>query len=268
MADPLFELEQVVLFKREKLTAEEAILLRSWQYKGLGDFTITALAGGAATWAATWKLRKPLRAQISAGAGFVLGQWMLRRSVYSSVDQILSMDGSILQKELANLLVTKYQNSPDLTMKRLISKHFYSERIFDDSNPNTAKLRWRYRNFFSDNAVHGQRAHDNDNDSDSNAKTQDNSPNVSRNDSPGYSKNVNDSESPNLEARRIFTKAVPDTMTELDPVDSLFDDGPPQEEITHPNPNSPNKPSATHDRSHRRSRRRRRMRNHEDLLNG
>ncbi|MED6172492.1 hypothetical protein PIB30_050595 [Stylosanthes scabra] len=105
MADPLLELEEVVLFKREKLTAEETNFLRSWKNKALGDFAITGLAGGAATWAATWKLKKSSRVQLSAAAGIALGQWILMRSVYSSADQILSMHGSILQKELANLLV-------------------------------------------------------------------------------------------------------------------------------------------------------------------
>ncbi|KAL4373703.1 hypothetical protein AHAS_Ahas05G0108300 [Arachis hypogaea] len=276
MPDPLVDLEQALHLKRvplslypvlalvvknEKLTAEEANFLVSYRYKALNEFA-TAFAGGAATWAATWKLWKPFRVYLSAGAGAFSGMWMFWRSWYSSIDQILSMDGSILQKELANILLTKYPTDTYPLLKPIMSKHFYVERIFDDSTPNTAKLRWRYRNFYSDNAVHGHRAHDND----SNAKTEGDSPNGSHNDSRGDSKTVNGSKSPNLEARRIFilqAKAVLDTMTELDPLDSLFDDGSPQEEIHHPN--SPDKPSGTHNRSHRRSRRRRRMRNHEDL---
>ena len=63
----------------------------------------------------------------------------------------------------------------------------------------------------------------------------------------------------------LQTKAGPDTLTELDPLDCLFGNGSPLEEIDHPN--APNKPSGTHNRGHRRSHRRRRMRNHEDPSN-
>jgi hypothetical protein len=83
-------------------------------------------------------------------------------------------------------MVTKYQNDPSLM--KLISKHFYSERIYDDSTSNTPKLRWRYRNFFSDNASHnGNRTHDHDSYNDSHNKSQGNSHNDSYDKSQGYS---------------------------------------------------------------------------------
>lgn len=63
----------------------------------------------------------------------------------------------------------------------------------------------------------------------------------------------------------LQTKAGPDTLTELDPLDCLFGNGAPLEEIDHPT--TPNKPSGTHNRGHRRSHRRRRVRNHEDPSN-
>lgn len=44
-----------------------------------------------------------------AVAGGSLGLWMFARSLYSCVDQILTLDGSILQKELANMLVFSSQ---------------------------------------------------------------------------------------------------------------------------------------------------------------
>ena len=99
-------------------------------------------------------------------------------------------------------MVTKYQNDPSLM--RLISKHFYSERIFDDSTSNAPKLRWRYRNSFSDNVVHGHRAHDND----SHDKTQGDSHTDSYYDSRGNSENVNDSKRPNLETKPIFVSIL------------------------------------------------------------
>ena len=57
-------------------------------------------------------------------------------------------------------IVTKYRDDP--WIMRLISKHFYSEEVFDDSTADRPKIRWRYRNFFSDNVVHGQRTNESD----------------------------------------------------------------------------------------------------------
>lgn len=37
-----------------------------------------------------------------------------------------------------------------------MSKHFYSERVFDDTTSDQPKIRWRFRNFFSDQVVRGQ----------------------------------------------------------------------------------------------------------------
>ncbi|TKY71166.1 hypothetical protein E2542_SST07461 [Spatholobus suberectus] len=259
MGEALFDLEQVLMSKREKLTPQEANILLSCKSKAVRAFTVSALAGGTAGWAATWKLSKPFRINLSAGAGAFVGLWIFSRSLYSCADQILTMDGSILQKELANIMVTKYQN--DASLMQLISKHFYSERIFDDSTSNNPKLRWRYRNFFSDNAVHGHRTHDHE----SYDKSQDHSHNDSSDKSQGRSENVTDSKRTNLETKRTFINAGPGIMSEIDPLDCLFGYAPPVEE-TH-QPNSSNKPSGIHNRGHRRSHRRRRMRINEELSN-
>ncbi|RVW55825.1 hypothetical protein CK203_075805 [Vitis vinifera] len=45
---------------------------------------------------------------------------------------------------------------------QLISNHFYSEKVFDDSTSDKPKLRWRHRNFFGDGASHNQGTHDDD----------------------------------------------------------------------------------------------------------
>ncbi|XP_061354528.1 uncharacterized protein LOC133299116 [Gastrolobium bilobum] len=261
MGEALLDLEQLLSSKKEKLTPQEANILLSWKSKAFRDFTASALAGGTATWAATWKLSKPLRVNLSAGATAFVGLWIFRRSLYSCVDQILTLDGSILQKELANIMVTKYPNDP--LLMQLISKHFYSEKIFDDSTSNNPKLRWRYRNFFSDNVVYGHRKDDHDSYDYSEGDSHDDS----YNNSQGESEIVTDSERTNLEAKHIFKKACPDIMSEIDPLECLFGYGAPLEEIHHPH--SPNKPSGTNSRGHRRFHRRRRVRNHnhEDLSN-
>ncbi|KAG5122972.1 hypothetical protein JHK82_029709 [Glycine max] len=207
MGEALFDLEQVLMSKKEILTPQEADILLSCKSKSLRDFTAGALAAGTAAW--------------------------------------------------AGLMVTKYQSDPSLM--QLISKHFYSERIFDDSTSNNPKLRWRYRNFFSDNAVHGHRTHDRE----SNDKSQEHSHNDSNDKSLGWSENVTHSKRTNLETKRTFENA--DIMSEGDPLDCLFSYAPPVEDIHHSN--SPNKPSGIHNRARRRSHRRRRMRNHDDLSN-
>lgn len=56
--------------------------------------------------------------------------------------------------------MTKYHNDPR-TMQH-ISKHFFYEEVFDDSTLDRPKIRWRYRNFFSDDVAHAQRTHYND----------------------------------------------------------------------------------------------------------
>ncbi|KAK7308850.1 hypothetical protein RJT34_05133 [Clitoria ternatea] len=257
MGEPLMDLEQLLNARKEKLTPQEANLLRSWKSKSRMIFVASALAGGTTAWAASWKLRTIFRINLSAAAGSFSGLWMLSGSLYSLADQILTLDGTILQKELANIMVTKYQNDP--LVMQLISKHFYSERIFDDSTSNSPKLKWRYRNFFSDKAAHDHTTHDYG----SYDKSQDGSHNDSSNRPQGESVKVTDNERPHIETKHIFVK--PDIISEADPLDCLFGHASSVEEIHHSN--TPNKPSGTHSRSHRRFHRRRRMRNHEDLSN-
>ncbi|KAI5423459.1 hypothetical protein KIW84_046424 [Lathyrus oleraceus] len=289
MGEALFDLEQLLISKREKLTPQEEGILLSCKGKAVRNFTASSLLGGAVVWAATGKLGKAFRVNLSAGAGAFCGLWIFSRSLFSCADHILTLDGSILQKELANIMVTKYQNDPSLM--KLISKHFYSERIYDDSTSNTPKLRWRYRNFFSDNAIDGKRTQDHGsyntsqgdshNDSydesqgysDSLKKSQDKSENIAdskrtthgtKQISQGKSENITDSQRTARGTKQVFINPGSDIMSEVDPLDCLFG-GVPVEEVLHPN--TTNKPSATHHRSHRRYHRRRRMRDPDDLSN-
>lgn len=115
---------------------------------------------------------------------------------------------------LNDRMVTKYQNDPSLM--QLISKHFYSERIFDDSTSNTPKLRWRYRNFYSDNVVHGNRTHDHDSHdesqgnshNDSYDKSQEYSRNDSHEKSQGKSENATDSKRTTLGTKQFFVSIL------------------------------------------------------------
>lgn len=57
-------------------------------------------------------------------------------------------------------MVTQHGHEPWLM--KLMSKRFYVEKVFDDSSSDRPKLRWRYRNFYSDNVVNGQRTQEHD----------------------------------------------------------------------------------------------------------
>ncbi|KAL9410621.1 hypothetical protein AB3S75_044404 [Citrus x aurantiifolia] len=160
MGEVLFELEQVLRTKQERLTSGEANILLTSKSRALRDFTAGFLIGSGITWLATWKLNKFLRVNISGGAAVVFGLWRFGRSIESSVDQILAANGSRLQKELANIMVNKYRDNP--WGMQLMTKHFYSEKVYDDSALDQPKLRWRYKNYFSDNVPQSQRTHESD----------------------------------------------------------------------------------------------------------
>ena len=48
-------------------------------------------------------------------------------------------------------MLQKYQDDP--TIMQRISKHFYSEEVYDDSS-DRPRLRWRFRNSFGENAAY------------------------------------------------------------------------------------------------------------------
>ncbi|KAL9327916.1 hypothetical protein ACSQ67_002919 [Phaseolus vulgaris] len=98
-------------------------------------------------------------------------------------------------------MVTKYQNDP--SVMKLMSKHFYLEKIFDDSS-NNPKLRWRHRNLFNDKEVHLHRIHDHD----SYDKSQDQSRTDSNDTSQGRSDNVTNSKKTNIETKHTFVRQV------------------------------------------------------------
>ncbi|KAJ7954869.1 Mitochondrial intermediate peptidase [Quillaja saponaria] len=171
----------------EKITLHEANVLLSCKSKAVREFTASALVGCGAGWTASWKLSKLFRINLAGGAAAFFGLWRFGRSLDSCVDHILS--GSRLQKELANIILTKHHNDP--WRMQLIAKHFYSEKNYDDSTSDHPKVRWRYRNFFSDNVAHGGRTSDND----SYNSSQDDSQNDSHSDATSNSYNHVSSES-------------------------------------------------------------------------
>ncbi|KAM1380296.1 hypothetical protein ACFX2I_022042 [Malus domestica] len=257
MGEALFELEQHLRYKQVKLTPEEIKLLFTCKSKGVREFTFGGLAAATVAWTASKKLNKFVRLNLSGGAAAIFGLWSFSRSLNSCVDHILSQDGSRLQAELATIMVKKYQNDP--SMMRLISKQFYSEKVFDDANSDQPTLRWRYRNYFSDNITHGRRTDYSD------------SQGGSEQASHGDHQSASDSDSRNTQndsdIKRFAPKQVPmntnvDSM--VDPFDCVFGNAT-SEEILLPSTSSTDSPPKVHTHKHRRSHRRRRMHHEEEV---
>ncbi|PON80050.1 hypothetical protein PanWU01x14_005000 [Parasponia andersonii] len=267
MGEVLFELEQVLRSKKYILTLQEKNALLNCKSKALRDYGVGALFGAGVAWIATSKLSMFGRVGISAGASAVVGLWRLGKSLDSCVDDILALQESTMQRELAYIMVKKYSNDP--WRMQLISKHFYSEKVFDDSTADLPKIRWRYRNFFSDDAGQGQRT----NESDSHHYSQGDSHGDSHGD---YNSNTqrDPSSTPtdpgrNFERRKFNFESMQAPMNNavdaMDPFDCVFG-YPAMEEIPHPTTPSTTSPR-NHTRNHRRAHRKRRVRHQDALLN-
>ncbi|KAK4266329.1 hypothetical protein QN277_027270 [Acacia crassicarpa] len=259
MGDALFMLQQVLLSRREKVTPEEANILNSCKSKALEDFADGAIFAGVLAWSSTWKLKRSFRVNLAAGSAAFFGFRRFFRSLDSSIDHILQMDGTRMQKELADILVNQFPNDP--SKMQLISKYFYTERVYDDSTSHYPKLRWRYRNSYSDDLVNGQRKLDHDFSDSSFGDSYDDSQNSSQ----SSSKEASDGTKTTRDTKCVFVNPALDRKEGTDPLDYLFAFGGPVEEIHHSS--TPNKPPGIHNRGHRRYHRRRRMRHHQGLPN-
>lgn len=151
----LLDLEEVLRSQQDKLSSQEENFLMTWKEKVFSQFAVGAVAGGAIAWSATGNLHKMFRISLAGGAAVITSRWTFKRSFNSCIEQILCMDGSRMQKDLANIMLKRYPNHPET--RNLLSKHFYCENVFDDSTSDTPKSRWRYRNNFVESAAHPQR---------------------------------------------------------------------------------------------------------------
>ncbi|PIA31733.1 hypothetical protein AQUCO_04900197v1 [Aquilegia coerulea] len=153
MGEALFELEQVL--RSKKITVEEEDLLSMCKGKAVKNFTFSSLISSAIAWTALRKFGYGFRVNVTGGVGLITGMWRFDKALYSCVENILAMDGTRLQAELTNVSMQH------------IRKHFYLENVFDDFTSERPKIRWRQRNYFSDNVAFSQRSHDNDTNDDS-----------------------------------------------------------------------------------------------------
>ncbi|GFP86528.1 hypothetical protein PHJA_000796600 [Phtheirospermum japonicum] len=154
MGDALLELEQVLRSRKVPLTLQESNVMKAWPAQSVRDFTVGFGGGSVVTWLATQRLRSLFRINLALGAGVACGLWRFRRSVQSSVEHILSLEGSRIQRELGNIMLKRHHHNP-WAMQHL-SKHFYSEEVYDDSSVDRPTFRWRYRNFSGEPVNHYQ----------------------------------------------------------------------------------------------------------------
>ncbi|XP_010917756.1 uncharacterized protein [Elaeis guineensis] len=138
MGDVLVELEDVLRSKpnKEKITAGEELVLQTCKARAIRNFTLGACFSSAVVW---------------TGSAMLTGMWRFDRSLNSCLDQILGFEGSRMQRELANIILTKHRDN--LSRVQLVKKHFYPEQVFNDLNPDKPFLRWRSRNFYVDNSA-------------------------------------------------------------------------------------------------------------------
>ncbi|KAM7488586.1 hypothetical protein LguiB_026070 [Lonicera macranthoides] len=230
MGEALFELEQILRSKhhREKLTSQEANVLMTCKGRAIREFTIGAGVGGCISW---------------LGTAIFSGLWRFGQSLDSCIERILGMEGTRIQKELATIMLKKYRDDP-MTIK-LVSKHFYSERVYDESSSDQPKLRWRYRNASGDNIAHSG----------------------STKESDTYGEQQTSSEKTNLEPKQVPIRSSGGGGDDAssNPFDCIFGSPLQIEEIRRPG--SSGTPPKKHSRSRKRSHRRHQMRNGKDSEN-
>ncbi|GAV81852.1 hypothetical protein CFOL_v3_25305 [Cephalotus follicularis] len=245
----LLELFMSLRTKKRILTPLEASVVQASKDKAFKQFNVGFFLGGALTWAATWKLNKQLRTSLAGTTALYYGRHRCRRSFNQSVDDVLALEGTQMQMELANVIVNNYWDDP--WHMQVLAKHFYMERIYDDTTSDQPNLRWRFRNYFSDNVGYGQRRPNNDYYVDLHKDSPDSSRTVPNNDSDG--------KKADLDSKQVPVSAVVDAMP--DALDEVFGYMAMAEEIHRPTTSS--MPPKVLTRHHKRSHRRRRLRHHE-----
>ncbi|KAL3727214.1 hypothetical protein ACJRO7_032029 [Eucalyptus globulus] len=265
MAEALIELEQVLRTKKVTMTLEEANLLSACKSKALDNFGYGIGLTSVIVWAATGRLNHLLRVSLSVGSGFACGLWRLSKSLDSCADHILALHGSRMQEELANIIVRRYHH--DQGKMQLLARHFYSEQVFDDSTSDQPRLRWRYRNSYSDVVAYGRLTHETDihsgrsqqlHDNDFNRNTGNNSYGSPQNDSKTNLADFQSDADINRADSELKRNSVSSGVDVIgDPLDCIFGGVMTKEEIRRPATSSGTNKVPL--QSHRRSRRRRRM---------
>ncbi|XP_073156864.1 uncharacterized protein [Henckelia pumila] len=137
----IVDVYRLILSKKEQeqITVKETTSIMSWEYETLRNSMLGFIGGATVT---------------MLGASVVCTLWNFGRSLESWTDRFLSMEGSRIQIELANIMLKKYGNDP--WVLRRLSTHFYLEEFYEDSSVDRPKTRWQSRYFYGDPTTHFQ----------------------------------------------------------------------------------------------------------------
>ncbi|KAF5465727.1 hypothetical protein F2P56_015708 [Juglans regia] len=104
MGEILYDLEQALRSKKEKIRPEEENFFRACKSDASRFFRFNALAAGCLTFSATGRLNLLSQISLSGGAAALFGLWRFGRHLDSCVDRVLAHTGDRMQFELANIL--------------------------------------------------------------------------------------------------------------------------------------------------------------------
>ncbi|CAH9071922.1 unnamed protein product [Cuscuta epithymum] len=153
----IVEVDSVLRRSKVPVSKEEADILNSWR-TNCRRATITGTSLGLiVTWSVTGRLSNFARANLAAVAGLCAGVLTCKSALQSSVEQCLSLNGTRLQRELAEIIVKKY---PYEHAMKCLSKHFFCENVYDDSSSDKPTQRLRLRNFSGEKLDSFQRTED------------------------------------------------------------------------------------------------------------
>ncbi|XP_016490020.2 uncharacterized protein LOC107809838 [Nicotiana tabacum] len=243
-AEALLELQEILTSRKEPLTRDEAKLVNSLQQDAVRNFGIGATGASIATWFVTRRLNNLMRINLTAGVGFFYGVRRVGKFLDSRAEHILSQHETRLQSELAEIMLKKYQQHPQVL--RRVSKYFFCENVYDDDSTDRPKPRWRFRNLYKEDLASAHMKSDDD----------------------SYSKRINsektDLRKTDIQRKQINTSAAAVVLEAIeDPFDCIF--GPPKSvENTH-RPDTVSTPPRMRSRNQKRSHRRHRMHHKENM---
>ncbi|KAJ4767800.1 hypothetical protein LUZ62_078175 [Rhynchospora pubera] len=215
-SDLILEL-QSVLESKGKLSKWEQELFNSIIYSAVTDFFKGAVGSISVVWPAFWAIPTISRLTLSTVAGVVAGRWYGGRTIDASIDRSLGLQGTRVQRELTSLILTKYKD--DKSLQKLVRKHFYSEQVFRDVNPEVPVFLWRPRNTYvefssSQNQIEADRV-------ELNQKNRQHEPTTEKNDTTPHSQRSDYSENSSLHEKQNTTVNHNWDLF-VDPLESIF----------------------------------------------
>ncbi|RAL44274.1 hypothetical protein DM860_015634 [Cuscuta australis] len=151
----LSEADEVLRLSKVPFTKEELGIVYSWR-KNTRRALITGIGTGSViTWLVTGRLSTISRVGLATCAGISCGSWRWRKATLSIVEQSLSLNGTYLQRVVADGILKSLPN--ERAMKHF-SKHFICENVYDESLSDKPEQRWRLRNSYGGNFDNFQKA--------------------------------------------------------------------------------------------------------------